>query len=89
MEIYGTTTLEQKKKIESIGDVVATVRGRRSVVSAMGFEHKMVGEDVRLLAKAIDDDSPSNVRLADPTTQAWIDAVDWPAWPKADTVLGG
>ena len=89
MEIYGTTTLELKKKIESVGDVIATVRGRRCVVSAMGFEHKMVGRDVRLLAKVLDDDAVPGARSADAATQAWIDSVDWPVWPRADTALGG
>lgn len=91
-EIYGTAPIDLKFKIRSIGDVVATVRGRSCVVSAMGFEHKTIGDDPRLLAKAIDfysSERPVNTPDADPETQAWIDAVNWPVWPRAETALGG
>jgi hypothetical protein len=83
MEIYGTTTLENKLAIQSAGDITALVRGRRAVVSAQGFEHKMTGRDVRLLAKAIDRTTgePQHAPPADLATQARIDQVAWPDWP--------
>lgn len=89
-EIYGTTTLENKLRIQSVGDVVTTVRGRRCVVSANGFENKMTGHDVRLWAKAIDErnsDPQPNVPRADERTEDWINSVNWPDWPDAETVL--
>ena len=72
--------------------MVATVRGRSCVVSALVFEHKTIGDDPRLIAKAIDFDSserPVNTPDADAETQAWIDAVNWPVWHRDETALGG
>jgi hypothetical protein len=89
-EIYGSTTLENKLAIESVGDVVAEVRGRPCVVSALGFEHKMTGHDTRLLAKEIgsNGDRPTpNTPRASAAIQQRIDAVDWPAWPTSQTAL--
>lgn len=89
-EIYGSATLDVKKAIESVGDVVATVQGKRCVVSANGFEHKITGRDTRLLAKSVDEQDDSvlrQVRVADAPTQTLIDAVDWPHWPQANMAL--
>jgi hypothetical protein len=87
-EIYGTTSLQNKLDIRSFGDVLALVRGRRCVVSAMGFEHKTIGGDTRLLAKSLDDDGPlPNTPEASPEVQALIDRVDWPDWPHHATAL--
>jgi hypothetical protein len=81
-EIIGTTSLETKLAIQSAGDVIARVRGKRAVVSAEGFEHHMTGHDTRLLAKTLDGDRPtSNTHAADAATQALIDQVTWPDWP--------
>jgi hypothetical protein len=90
MEIYGHTTLEIKTALQSVGDVIAMVRGRRSVVSAFGFENKMTGHDVRLWAKAIDQpnsEATPGTPQANVETQALINKVDWPAWPKTDSAL--
>jgi hypothetical protein len=82
-EIIGTTSLETKLAIQSAGDVIARVRGKRAVVSAQGFEHHMTGHDSRVLAKTLDGDAPtSNTHPADAATQALIDAVAWPEWPQ-------
>lgn len=90
LEIYGATSLENKLRIQSVGDVVATVHGRRAVVSANGFENKMTGHDVRLLAKAVDErnsDPLRNVPRADERTQEWISEVNWPDWPESERAL--
>jgi hypothetical protein len=83
MEIIGTTSLETKLAIQSAGEVIAQVRGKKAVVSAWGFEHHMTGHDSRLLAKTLDGDPPtSNTHPADAATQALIDSVAWPEWPQ-------
>jgi hypothetical protein len=89
-EIHGTTTLENKFAIRSAGDVVATVHGRRCVVSALGFENKKIGDDPRLLAKllAADDEATVDTPKASAETQAFIDLVDWPRWPQTEPALG-
>jgi hypothetical protein len=82
-EIVGTTSLETKLAIQSAGEVIARVRGKKAVVSAWGFEHHMTGHDSRLLAKTLEGDAPtSNTHPADPATQELIDQVNWPDWPQ-------
>jgi len=85
-EIIGKSSLETKLAIQSAGDVIARVRGKRAVVSAQGFEHHMTGHDSRVLAKTLNGDAPtSNTHPADAATQALIDAVEWPDWPHVTT----
>lgn len=89
-EIHGTTTVENKFAIRSVGDVIATIRGRRCVVSALGFEHKTIGDDPRLLAKLLEggDEATLDTPIATAETQALIDQVEWPHWPKSQPALG-
>lgn len=88
-EIHGTTTLANKFAIRSAGDVVATVHGRRCVISALGFEHKTIGDDPRLLAKLLSDGDEATIETPNATaeTQALIDLVEWPHWPRSQSAL--